>query len=72
MQPVKFMPMQIPFYRGCVWDLLPTTEILSKTQVQVSAMSLKNSNQAGKSRNAQEPLYRERRYVFKLLFLDAK
>lgn len=35
-------------------------------------MRLKNSNQVGKSRKAQEPLYRGGRYVFKLLFLDAK
>lgn len=52
MQPVKLMPVQIPVYRGCVWDLLPATQVVPKPQVQVSAVSLK----PGKIRKAQELL----------------
>lgn len=72
MQPLKLMPVQIPVYRGCVWDLLPATQVVPKPQVQVSAVSLKKRNQTRKDQKGTRTVVRGKgeagSCVFKLLF----
>lgn len=66
------MPMQIPVDKGCVWDWLPGTEIMSKTQVQVSAASLKR-NQAGEEQKGTRTIAHGRgKLCFQAFILGAK